>query len=357
MTCSAAQLAANRANAQKSTGPKSAEGKERSRANSCKHGLTGDGIVLLTEDAEAVAGRFDRLKAELRPSNELAEALVERVALMTVRLRRCARLETSAANDRILQAIPKFDEARRAEADELVASLGASPATNFRLLKSSPEGIDALIADWDRMLQAIDGRGVERWDYSNYLQADWLNGHNSVVNSDYKAYTFALQNRPECLTPEELAEAGTTHAERRNWAHRKIIEKIRGEIAALRDRKAALDTSTIEARRALAEDLALFDPSKEAVLARKYEAAAERSLYRALKELREVEAEAQARPPVASEPPPEPEELASFAPDDPEAIEPDPIDPPAPDFGPPTDAPAPRKARRTPSRRPGVGRS
>lgn len=35
------QIAANRANAKKSTGPKSAAGKERSSRNSIKHGLSG----------------------------------------------------------------------------------------------------------------------------------------------------------------------------------------------------------------------------------------------------------------------------------------------------------------------------
>ena len=37
---SEAQLAANRANAKKSTGPVSIEGKKRSSANSTKHGIT-----------------------------------------------------------------------------------------------------------------------------------------------------------------------------------------------------------------------------------------------------------------------------------------------------------------------------
>jgi len=83
MTCSPAQLSANRANALRSTGPKTDEGKARSRANALKHGLTGEGIVLPTEDAEAVAGRFRRLREELRPGSELAEALVGRVAMLT----------------------------------------------------------------------------------------------------------------------------------------------------------------------------------------------------------------------------------------------------------------------------------
>jgi hypothetical protein len=49
--------------------------------------------------------------------------------------------------------------------------------------------------------------------------------------------------------------------------------------------------------RDLAARRALFDPSREATLARKYEAAAERGFFRALKELRQVEREAKAESP------------------------------------------------------------
>src|SRR6478735_10693197 len=45
-----AQINANRANAQKSTGPRSAEGKAASRFNALKHGIDAQSIVLPNED-------------------------------------------------------------------------------------------------------------------------------------------------------------------------------------------------------------------------------------------------------------------------------------------------------------------
>ena len=43
---SSRQIAANRANAKRSTGPKTEQGKARSRMNAWKHGLTAEDIVI-----------------------------------------------------------------------------------------------------------------------------------------------------------------------------------------------------------------------------------------------------------------------------------------------------------------------
>jgi hypothetical protein len=71
------------------------------------------------------------------------------------------------------------------------------------------------------------------------------------------------------------------------------------------------DEATVAQLRAEAKALAMFDPSKEATLARKYEAAAERGFFRALKELRQLEKQAKAVEPT---PPAESsdQELGSF---------------------------------------------
>jgi hypothetical protein len=60
------QLAANRANAQKSTGPKTEAGKKRSSLNAFRHGLTGQVLVLPEEDREAFNQLSEKTMAEFQ---------------------------------------------------------------------------------------------------------------------------------------------------------------------------------------------------------------------------------------------------------------------------------------------------
>ena len=66
---SPAQIAANRANAQKSTGPRSVEGKSASRFNALKHGIDAASIVIPGEDPAAYAALADDYLRDLRPQS------------------------------------------------------------------------------------------------------------------------------------------------------------------------------------------------------------------------------------------------------------------------------------------------
>jgi hypothetical protein len=117
MPASEARVAANRRNSQASTGPKTDEGKEKSRANSLKHGLTGAGIVLLAADAAEINRRTEVFAEELGVIGEVGVALVKRAALHSVRMERGADQQAASMRAHV----------RRAE-EEFVAPEGATEA-------------------------------------------------------------------------------------------------------------------------------------------------------------------------------------------------------------------------------------
>ena len=87
------QTAANRLNAQKSTGPKTPEGRAAVRLNGVKHGLTAETIVLKGESQADFTGLLDSLEAEHDPATPTEEALVVQLAMATWRLRRLYHVE------------------------------------------------------------------------------------------------------------------------------------------------------------------------------------------------------------------------------------------------------------------------
>lgn len=88
------QLAANRRNAEKSTGPRTSEGKAIVARNALQHGLLAQDALLPGEDAGELAMMSERLAEELQPEGELEQMLVERVVGAMWRLRRLGRIET-----------------------------------------------------------------------------------------------------------------------------------------------------------------------------------------------------------------------------------------------------------------------
>ena len=77
---SSAQIAANQANAQLSTGPNTPEGKTIASLNNLRHGFTGEFRVLAWEDQHECTTLFANLRAEHQPSTVTENALVDKMA-------------------------------------------------------------------------------------------------------------------------------------------------------------------------------------------------------------------------------------------------------------------------------------
>ncbi len=88
-----AKLAANRRNAQLSTGPKTPEGQARSAQNATKHGLFAQNPVLPTEKPDEYQAVRQQFFDELQPEGILETVLVERIINAVWRMRRFGQIE------------------------------------------------------------------------------------------------------------------------------------------------------------------------------------------------------------------------------------------------------------------------
>src|SRR5712692_3962741 len=115
----AAKLAANRRNAQKSTGPRTPEGKARVRLNALKHGLTAKHAPITPEEAAEFDTLLADFRSDLRPTNPLEDSRVLEIATSLWHMRRLQRIEVQVfnrfrAND--FRSISPLDRLSRQEA-------------------------------------------------------------------------------------------------------------------------------------------------------------------------------------------------------------------------------------------------
>jgi len=111
-----AQIDANRLNAQKSTGPRTPEGRAAVRLNGVTHGLTAETLVLKGESEADFKALFESLEAEHQPTTSTEEILVADLAMATWRRRRLYNMEAGfykvRLNNEAKHAAPeKLDDA------------------------------------------------------------------------------------------------------------------------------------------------------------------------------------------------------------------------------------------------------
>jgi hypothetical protein len=88
------KIDANRRNARKSTGPKTEEGKRRSRCNAVRHGLTAETVIVALEDPEDYTAFEAAVAADFNAQSAVERELVLRLASLLWRLRRSTTIET-----------------------------------------------------------------------------------------------------------------------------------------------------------------------------------------------------------------------------------------------------------------------
>ena len=168
------QIEANRANARKSTGPKTAEGKDASSRNAIRHGLTSTRTLVGNEDRSEYQQLRDKLYAGYAPANPQEEVLVDRLVSAAWRTLRTRQMEQTLANMSIgeWQAKRKHDHPHTAETDTEALVISMVEDDLWRLMHRYDTQISK---DFFRTLSALqrlqnDRRKNERADESHQLR-------------------------------------------------------------------------------------------------------------------------------------------------------------------------------------------
>jgi hypothetical protein len=137
---SQAQIAANRANAQLSTGPKSEETKAKSSLNAVKTGLTGATVLLPSDDVVFYERHVASVFAAWKPETDREKVLVQSIADTEWRLLRIPSLESGIYALGRLQYAEKFagqpETVRAALLDAYIFQASRRDLTNLSLQES-----------------------------------------------------------------------------------------------------------------------------------------------------------------------------------------------------------------------------
>lgn len=162
------QIAANRRNARKSTGPKTAKGKARASGNAMKHGILAEDTVIEGEDRRVFEDLLGQLGKSLKPVGAMEEMLVSRIADCAWRLRRLRQFERRTF-DRTLERLV-------AEAAQTQGDTKREQLLDERILTAVGEGRD-LGEDYPKIMDEVDrwadAQVQEVWNPPEPLDAFW----------------------------------------------------------------------------------------------------------------------------------------------------------------------------------------
>ncbi len=311
---SEARLIANRKNAQNSSGPKTDAGKTRSRANAVKHGLTGAGIALPTEDAAAIEARFVTMQEDLQPKTLEGALLVRLAAFMSIQIERGGRHETALLARVRRHAATDFELARLAEIDRLFETIETNPRDHHRRLQTSIEGVDLLLGAMQAVRDHVESGYYKRWTPTDRTRIDlYLGGKETRFPvSRCDALLMALQGNLDHIPPREQEQLPQGEA-RVQYFRDELILLVDVERARLAKVRATIDPSIVEDDRREAAECATLAASPEAVLAKKYTTAAIGTFLRALRDFHKLEKAEAAIEDEVAQPPVEPEVVAQVA--------------------------------------------
>jgi len=311
-TCSPARLAANRANAQKSTGPKAA-GKLISRFNGTIHGMTATlPLVLPTENPE-------ELKEWIR-SYVLSTGAVTPPEVFCAteaghcawRIQRCQKADAAAIAITIDDILENANDRLELEVARLAERLPEDPQGVLFELRQTPAGIRHLLKEWTNLdqqlcqfmslepsqrVRAIYLMGRKPGElFDHEVLRDWCRSYLGAVYGTigldaHTAHELLQDDRPDSIQPSEFLrrlEYLIESLPKVRQGHDALQKKVREMIAELNARLPEV-TARAERKRARQLEDAQVDESTSGMNRARYEQIQLRGMRTALAELERLQ--------------------------------------------------------------------
>jgi hypothetical protein len=203
----AAQIEANRRNAQRSTGPKTDEGKDRVRRNALRHGMAALTIApfSLQGDPKPLEQRTQEWESDVQPQNAVERNLVRQAARLSLAIERGEWTET--------QMLGAWQRAQIRELGRRLLYIAApeevkvmrmshwadDPGLLVSQLEQSAEGCRWLLERWEEFRNLLDHKSS--WEETELLRFIRLQG-KTVVESVYDPQLNSIFLAWDVLVPK-----------------------------------------------------------------------------------------------------------------------------------------------------------
>ena len=155
------QFEANRGNAQKSTGPKTEEGKRRSRRNAVRHGLCAETVIEPVEDLEDYKEFESAIIADYDAETAVQRELALRLASLLWRIRRATSIDTDLLRLQV-EILRKH---------RISDSFKRSAKLSYRVLQGGPGR------------ESDDSRSLGSQEDGDYRPASWSDNGRDLTHS------------------------------------------------------------------------------------------------------------------------------------------------------------------------------
>ena len=280
MVITPGKLEANRRNAQKSTGPKTVNGKAVSKLNALKHGLLAQTVVVRGHKLNESTNEFKKLcqayYSELAPAGPLEEMLV----------------------DQIVQAAWRLRRARTAESGEIALSVDTGwwkreNHNPLRMILNMPQTpfSDPLVTQLERSVWGCHYLHHCLRDVREDVERD-----GELTEADLKDFKWGLRDQPDAMVkkleefrawlvanPEKL-ESEALRTRHKEDVLKYLDQKIR-DMGFWMDRREEREDAEERARQTAA--VLPSEATLDKIL--RYETALERQLFRAMNQLERLQ--------------------------------------------------------------------